>query len=951
MAKKHTRLFNPKFLEEQLKEFSLDTIPNISDAKNAIAEWNRKIQEGIVDTTKEESQNALFAECIFDRALGYRKSIKEEGNDEWNLYLEKKTIADGTKPDLTLGFYTSHTSLTRVVVELKDSSHKDLDKKQNRPHDKRTPVEQAFSYAPKNGEDCKWVIVSNYLEIRLYLSNDSTKYERFYIEKLNTEEEEFKKFIFLLHKIHLISKTVQSKTERLHQQSKSYNETNQENNKHILDKMYDCIKKFNGFGYVNPQILSNAYPFNSNHTNNNYVHEDYAVSTNNAELFEFISKVSIHNNEIIIDDEIKEEVESMVLEANKKLYFIVYRLHNFLIQYIFFNDNRIGDSKVELFISSIKCTCIACNLDNMLLSKAVNETYNIIGTEKSKSPESAYFLYRIPIQNYKHSYLSYKSLRQIFTTQGKEIEYFIATYNQKRVGEIIEWNYFEEDRKELLRDYRNIDLEYERNNIIQFNLDKDVQKALLELFSSSFLSSIDFQMDECLMKLKSAKINFENGGSTSGSYILNKVIYNQAKLYAYVRSNYLVKEYIATQVKIFESSILLHYLGQNYEYGFSTFPYFIMQQTIIHVNYEQIKNIDNIYKLNKILVTDINKNKIVNLSVNLLESFNKKGSFGKESNEELNSLMRNFDFSDNVGNILNNIFFFLNKIELAEFQITRIIKGVINFVEYCDYIANQYLKELEQFVKKKAKLIVIDDLEKLLFKLVDKYNNKNILYRSFMEKTCDAVIDNFPNYRIKSEQAIEDILYKFNSRSNNIITLIYFWHLVEEDTKKEISDRIEKYVRKTKNYRLYYNAVRNKIIDISQTRDLFEEYVKSMYSHFKRFDERRKSGQLYTFFDGTDKYDRFFKQDMQFIYNENLFNDDIVKTEFKDLQGFEGWLVNPFEFDYSEFKIEWLSWIHGWYDFFYKLKTIKELKTIIENHLKENPTDTKISEMYFKFFA
>ncbi|MDD2494305.1 MAG: hypothetical protein PHE29_03850 [Tissierellia bacterium] len=75
-----------------------------------------------------------------------------------------------SESDGALGFFTSiDKNDVRVVIELKDSNT-NLDKKQNRSNH-LTPVEQGFMYAHKNGTKCGWVIVSNFVETRLYKSN------------------------------------------------------------------------------------------------------------------------------------------------------------------------------------------------------------------------------------------------------------------------------------------------------------------------------------------------------------------------------------------------------------------------------------------------------------------------------------------------------------------------------------------------------------------------------------------------------------------------------------------------------------------------------------------------------------------------------------------------------------------------------------------------------------
>jgi hypothetical protein len=104
----------------------------------------------------------------------------------------------------------------RVVIELKDAK-KDLDKKQNRSSH-LTPVEQGFTYAFKNGSKCGWLIKSNFIETRLYKSNNALEYEVFDIKKMDNEAE-FLRFYFFLCKDHLISERGNSLIDQLYQEN------------------------------------------------------------------------------------------------------------------------------------------------------------------------------------------------------------------------------------------------------------------------------------------------------------------------------------------------------------------------------------------------------------------------------------------------------------------------------------------------------------------------------------------------------------------------------------------------------------------------------------------------------------------------------------------------------------------------------------------------------------
>lgn len=112
-----------------------------------------------------------------------------------------------------MGYLTAENKDIRVVIELKDA-YTNLDHKQNRKNDNRTPVEQAFSYVSKCGGKCKWVIVSNFVEIRLYPANDSSVYQSFNIVDL-VKSEKLKEFYALLAKDNLFIQSGNSKVDDL----------------------------------------------------------------------------------------------------------------------------------------------------------------------------------------------------------------------------------------------------------------------------------------------------------------------------------------------------------------------------------------------------------------------------------------------------------------------------------------------------------------------------------------------------------------------------------------------------------------------------------------------------------------------------------------------------------------------------------------------------------------
>ena len=199
-------IFNRKNLNYLLSRIEKNSVPDLKDRQDVINDWINYIQSGNIDFTKETALQGKFLDDIFSKALGYKSRIKN--TEQWNLNQEQLTTIDSKFADGSLGFFSKSKEDVKVVIELKGSNIS-LDEKQHRHNDTRTPIEQAFSYQHKIGSKCKWIIVSNYKEIRLYHHSSSTEFEVFNITELGNWEQ-FRRFYFLLSVDNLISSTGES---------------------------------------------------------------------------------------------------------------------------------------------------------------------------------------------------------------------------------------------------------------------------------------------------------------------------------------------------------------------------------------------------------------------------------------------------------------------------------------------------------------------------------------------------------------------------------------------------------------------------------------------------------------------------------------------------------------------------------------------------------------------
>jgi len=247
-------LFNQKILAKKAEEEIDLSKHNFSERRKALNKWINNLENGVLDKSKEEEFQGEFLYDIFTTVL--RAVNKSDGKNEWNLERETKTKLDGQKADGVLGFFDADGKKdVRAVIELKGAKVS-LDVRQKRTGDTRTPVEQAFNYAPKYGKNCQWVIVSNYKEIRLYRSNDMTEYQVFFLEKLK-DDLEFKKFIYILSFDALVG------TEKKKAKTIELSEEYQKNQAEIEKKFYNEYKAirlhiFENMRKNNPAVNENT---------------------------------------------------------------------------------------------------------------------------------------------------------------------------------------------------------------------------------------------------------------------------------------------------------------------------------------------------------------------------------------------------------------------------------------------------------------------------------------------------------------------------------------------------------------------------------------------------------------------------------------------------------------------------------------------------------------------
>ncbi len=189
-------LFHPKVLELERKLYAP---ADIEVARSVIGTWIAADHDGKLDVN-ETKLDSKFLHDIFGKALGYVGSV-DAGDKPWTLDVQANVSQVGRKAaDGALGFFRKdERPEIRAVIELK-GAHVNLDVAVGR---ELSPVNQAWDYANRT-PGCRWVIVSNYRETRLYaVSQGKEKWHSFWLDKL-ADDTEFRTFCAVLSRNRLL---------------------------------------------------------------------------------------------------------------------------------------------------------------------------------------------------------------------------------------------------------------------------------------------------------------------------------------------------------------------------------------------------------------------------------------------------------------------------------------------------------------------------------------------------------------------------------------------------------------------------------------------------------------------------------------------------------------------------------------------------------------------------
>ncbi len=182
----HQALFNARLIAR-----SLTTVATPPAHQQLLSDWADTIRSGAIRGRSEQQIRGSFTQKFFVELLGYTAF----GSATHFTMGDENFVGKG-RADVVLGHFGPNGDQVIAPVELKGADTPNLDV--TMPGRYKSPVQQAWEYA-MDTPNCKFLLVSNMLEIRLYAVGHTRRvYERFDLVEMADNPQHYQRLMLLL---------------------------------------------------------------------------------------------------------------------------------------------------------------------------------------------------------------------------------------------------------------------------------------------------------------------------------------------------------------------------------------------------------------------------------------------------------------------------------------------------------------------------------------------------------------------------------------------------------------------------------------------------------------------------------------------------------------------------------------------------------------------------------
>lgn len=687
----------------------------------------------------------------------------------------------------------------------------------------------------------------------------------------------------------------------------------------ILNQIFDYFKHvFREINIVPKHFFIETNPFKIDIDFYPYF-SSFKLNIDNKELFEFIKSIEYNDDKELKFTDIK-FVENIDNPKEKALYVLKTFIENNIYWLQFKNLT------IKLPINdSLNCNCMRCLFNKMDFNSVFKHLIKVLKEENSQNKWlSAFTIYKLGY--FGMAYSHYSDLSSMSRKNGYYIQYIISKFNLVNLYRHISFwefdNQLVHESKITKVNLTDILYTFKYNRSFEF---------INWILSEKFFYEKYLVISSIVSRIKEHKIIQLNGGSSHNNNLINLQC-EFMDFYHFIEGNYIVFDKFTEfkdLTKLFiEGLVVSHSMNEKQK---SRLEYFNDSHLKIILLYGEADNLSKNIRHNNLKYLKYQKgNTSTNIVEDVLNLFSCQNELTKskaEFEKEFNQSQENEYFWTYLNERFSCALVICSYCNFDKEQVNLIAKALLIFLKSENCLTNYHRQNILSFLKLKgymlSKLLLDDFLtlfisdenyhDEFFFSAISisytKRNEKLIFESDFFNKLLD---------------------FTFNKNLKNIFGnapgfIFKIYKLIDQKQKLRIESLIKEKLNEHFLLVLAYNALLFDVINLDD-KTLFK-YIKSVSNSFHTRGVNVKFSENYRI-DGLVML-------IELCYK---FNIDLHVNEFSYFKGinqYYDWLLDLENFNYDNFKVEWLKeYLSPIY--FNKFRDYPNIRMKLIDHLKNN---------------
>ncbi|RZK13188.1 MAG: DUF4365 domain-containing protein [Flavobacterium sp.] len=698
--------------------------------------------------------------------------------------------------------------------------------------------------------------------------------------------------------------------------------------KPILDQIFDLVDYlYDEVQYLPLHLLTKNFPFKKSETFNPYYHR-FKLYTDNEEIIELFGSIEVKDNgdlHFLNTDLIKD-----VIDYDNKAKSVLKKLSQNHIYGIISNKSRKEVS--TRYFKSGECDCVACRYFRLDFKGAIDELEKTDPTELIAKFKCAYMHYQLG--NYMKSAKLLEKCALQAKEEQKDILFLITQYNLKKLGRLISNNYYDFEIIQYGKKLQDINLD---KAVFKVPSKSHNRKMLLWIKDQNFFYQQSYEIHSNASKLRN-EYQGHIGGGRGSAYNYDELISSYAQLNSFVNGNYVIYdkygEYKAQTEEFIEGLFAAFAMKDHQGNMPSQIIDYHIQRLIFDGEHKSIQRYFNKYHLKPISYKhDGDSSKFISIIKNLLRS-----------NHEIKEIFNTYSAEDggywrnHYPEIFCNTLTVAAIIEMSSSDAEQIAEWIMQCFESGDLHSPDCYSQVNYFLQRKKDIFCDQTIERLLSFFLSYKDFSSLSRIQFLGDEAKKRSINI-KVPVQTKKKIFEESFS-NEHDNRFNMVIYLYPCVSSTVQKEIFSRIlKKLSQKFDDYQFYYAAIYN-IIPFSS--ELLEIFVKNCVPDLSKHTFKSM------FYSNEDNQYPPLDMLINLCFKNNTLPQKISNLNFFGFGKYYDWLLDIDNFDYSEFKIDWLD-LYPTRFYHDEFKKHNVLKDQLENYLKTN-RDERFERLYFDLY-